>query len=477
MKSITKILLTAFLSLFAFTGTFAQDAIEFPEPCSMIGPKYGEDSAAGVRNLSLYRENFRQWKSSRYKNDAILYTVESWRYCFFNAPKASQHIYFDGIKIVNYLMKQTEDSTLKERYIDTLFMVHDQNIMAFGCSKKYGEAYVLGRKGYDLYNYRINELDLVYETLKRSYDLGGDKTEAAVMSIFYKVLDKMVRTEKADTILIFEYYDKLMTSIDVQLKNYKKKIAEKPSDSLKLNKKINLLKIAEGNVSTIFNPWADCEQIVKIYAPKFEKNKEDAEWLKKLNALMDKKGCTEDPLYFQAAEALYALEPSPSAAYALGKSFYKVEKNSEAVKYLLEATNGLEDPIEKSKAYLVLADVYKKMGQYANSRNAALSSLKYDPNNAKAYILIGDLYMMSAASCGDNPVTKRAGYWAAADKYAKAKSVADDEEIISLANAKYSSAYGNFPKTEDMFFYNVVKGSSYTISCWYTEVTIARSSD
>ncbi len=476
----TKLLLSTFVLLIAFSGAFAQDAIEFPTPCSIDGPKYGEDSATAVRNLSLYRENYKQWRSSGYENDAIKYAVDGWRYCFLNAPLASQYIYFDGVKIVEHLIAKADeanDSVLKEAYIDTLLMVYDQQIEAFGCNDQYGEPFILGRKGRDMVQYRKQDPEGAYETLKRSIDLDVENAEAGTMSIFYKVLEFMVRKGKVDTTLIFDYYDVLMTSVDKQIAGYKQLIKDKPADSAKNQARMDQYITVESNINSLFDPWADCEKIIQIYTPKFDENKEDVEWLAKLIGLMYKKGCTEDPLYLSAAESRYTLEPSPAGAFDLGKSFYKVEKYSEAVKYLKEATEGLEDPIEKADAFLVLANTYKALGQYSNARAAALQCAGLDPTNGKPYILIGDMYMATAGSCGDNPVTQRAGYWAAADKYAKAKSVSDDEKIIDIANQKYNAAYGGFPKTEDMFFYNVAKGSSYTVSCWYTETTTARSRD
>lgn len=473
-----KLVVSTLFSLLFLTNIFAQETIIFPEPCSYSGPKYGIDSVTAVKSLSLYREHYKQWRSGGYKNEAIHATiVDPWKYCFMNAPKASQNLYVDGPNIYRRLISNAKDEALKERYIDTLFMIYDKNIETFGCAKKYGEPYILGRKGNDLYQYRPNEKNLVFQTLKRSFDLGESETEAAVMSIFYKVLDEMIRDGLADTTLIFEYYDKLSSAIDKNISSYKSELAASPGDSVKINKKIEQYETAEINVNTFFDPWASCEQIIAIYSAKYDDNKTDASWLRKLCALLDKKSCTNDPLYFKAAEALYSIEPSAEAAYNLGVSFYKAKKYSDAAKYLQEAVNGSTDPIEKSKTYLVLSDVYKTMGQYANARNAAFKCTEFDPSNGMAYIVIGDLYMATAHSCGSDPVTQKAGYWAAADKYAKAKSVTDDNTIINIANAKYNAAYGAFPKTEDMFFYNVKKGSTYTISCWYTESTIVRSCD
>ncbi len=477
MKTVTKIFLVVLMLLPAFAYVSAQPAFEFPEPCSIKGPKYGLDSAESVKNFSLYRENYKQWKASKFKDESINYTIGPWRYCFLNAPQASQNIYFDGINIVEHLMNKSADSVTKERYIDTLMMVYDQNVAAFGCNKQYGEGYVLGRKGYDLFQYRPSEKEKIYYTLDKSIRIMGGESEAAVLSIFYKTTDELVRAGKLDTAFIYENYDIVVAAVEAQIASAKKELAANLADSSKINKKIALYEVAEGNINSIFDPWANCEQIVKIYSAKFEANKTNADWLRKLVILMDKKKCIEAPLYFTAAEELYKLEPTPSSALTLGVSFLRVKKFNDAVKYLNEAVKGLEDPLEKASAYLNLADAYRNIGQYANARNAALNSAQLNPTDGMPYILIGDLYMATASSCGDNPVTQRAGYWAAADKYAKAKSVSTDERTISIANQKFGAAAGGFPKTEDLFFYNVVKGSSYTISCWYTESTIVRSID
>jgi len=477
MKTVLNFVLVFALMMPLINGVFAQNNIKFPESCSIKGPKYGTDSAAGVKNFSLYRENFKQWRDSKYKGEAINYTIGPWRYCFNNAPLASQNIYLDGVRIIGYLMDKAPDSAAKQLYVDTLMMMYDRNIEAFGCAKQYGEGYILGRKGFDLYNYRPQEKELIYYTLEKSLQIQGNESEDAVLSIFYKVTDEMVRAGKLDTSKIYDNYDLAIAAAEYQLNLYREELKANPADSVKLNKKIKDYSVAEGNINSLFNPWASCTEIVKIYSAKFEANKANAEWLLKLTKLMDDKGCTEDPLYFNAAEALYAISPTPSSALALGKSYLRVKKYSDAIRLLNAAVIGLEDPIEKASAYLLLADAYRSLGQYSSAKSAALTSAQLNPTDGMPYIVIGDMYMSTAGSCGDNPVTKRAGYWAAADKYAKAKSLATDPDVVNLASQRYNSAYSNFPKSEDLFFYNITKGSSYSVSCWYNEATIVRSVD
>ncbi len=477
MKTVLNFVLVFALMMPLINGVFAQNNIKFPESCSIKGPKYGIDSAAGVKNFSLYRENFKQWRDSKYKGEAINYTVGPWRYCFNNAPLASQNLYLDGVRIIGYLMDKAPDSAAKELYVDTLMLLYDRNIEAFGCAKQYGEGYILGRKGFDMYTYRPQEKELIYYTLEKSLQIQGNESEAAVLSIFYKVTDEMVRAGKLDTSKIYDNYDLAIAAAEYQLNLYREELKANPADSVKINKKIDIYAIAEGNINSLFDPWASCEEIIRIYTAKFDANKDNVSWLSKLTALMEKKGCTKDPLYFKAAERLYELEPVACAACTLGKAFLKVELYNDAIKYLNEAVKGLEKPLEKAEAYLVLAEAYRNAGQYANARAAALKSAEFNPADGMPYIIIGDLYMTTAGSCGDNPVTKRAGYWAAADKYAKAKSLATDPDVVNLASQRYNSAYSNFPKSEDLFFYNITKGSSYSVSCWYNEATIVRSVD
>ena len=42
------------------------------------GSRYGKDSATCIMNLSLYREFYKQWKNSHYKNNTINDAIGPW---------------------------------------------------------------------------------------------------------------------------------------------------------------------------------------------------------------------------------------------------------------------------------------------------------------------------------------------------------------------------------------------------------------
>jgi len=469
----TRVFLTS-LVLLSLSFLSAQ-GVNFPKPCIIKMPKYGNDSATAVKNFAVYRENFKDWKNSNFTSNAINYVIEPWKYCFNNAPLISQNVYFDGLKIYEYFIKNEKDSIKKQKYIDTLLMIHDKNIEAFGCKKPYGEGYILGRKALDLYEYRPKEIENVYALLKRSIELQNEEAEAAVLSIFYKLTIEMVKARKLDTANIFSNYDWVSSLVSKKINQLKEEIAKPNADTAKLNKKLESMKIAESNINNLFEPWASCEMLTKIYQPKLNENLNNAEWLQKIVTLMAKKECTDNDFYFKAAEAWYKINPNPSSAMMLAKSYIKVKRYNEAIKYLNDAISQLSDVDEKFNAYLTLADAYQNVNQYSNARSAALAASNLKPNDPKPYIVIGDLYMATAAGCGDNEVAKRAGYWAAYDKFLKAKSLTQDEKLLNNINQRLSIAASNFPDNEKLFFYNLQPGMSYTINCWYSETTVVRA--
>lgn len=467
------ILITGMI-LAGFFFASAQDEIKIPVPCSIKMAKFGTDSLNNKKNLSLYQENFKQWKNSGYQNDAINYTIDAWRHVFLNAPLASNNMYVDGLAIVEHMIKIAKTPELKEKYIDTLMMVYDRRVEAFGCKKGNEEGFIMGRKAVDLLQYRPDEKETVLKMMSRSVELQGKETEAAVVSAYFKLIVDMVKEGKKDTTEIFAAYDKMGEITAANINVIKEQIDKNPADSAKLNKKLNIWTVCESNLNVMFEPFASCEIIIKIYSSKYETNKANADFLKRVINLLGNKGCVSDPLFLKASEDYYLLSPSPDAALSLGKAFNKEKRYAEAAKYTNEAANGLTNPEDKYKAYLVLYDIYKNAGQYANAKGAAMKALDAQPNSGMPYILIGDLYYTTAGSCGGDAVTSRAGYWAAYDKYNKAKS---DPKTADLAASKAGSAYVNFPKTEDIFFYGHTKGSAYTVSCWYTETTTIRSVD
>lgn len=421
------------------------------------GGRYGNDSLTCIMNISLYREFFKQWKASNYENETIKDLISPWRWVLLNCPLGTQNTYIEGTRIMAYLIENAKDEDLRNKYIDTLMMVYDQRIEYF--SK---EGFVLGRKGVDLFTYRPEDTELIYHDLNRSVDLEGDNTAGPVLVYYMRAAVNMARECKADSTIIFDSYDKASEIIDHNLKKNQDN-AEEMDNWI----------IVQNNVELILEPFATCTDLVSIFRKKFTEKPDDLELLKKITGILDVKRCQNDPLYFETTKKLYKLEPSPSSAYLIGRMLLNEGKYSEAIEYLKEAEK-LDDPDIVQRSYKYIAEAYRAIRNYPTARSFALKAIGMNPNDGEPYLTIGDMYAESARDCGDNELTSRVAFWAAVDKYIRARQV--DPSIADIADKRIAAYSIYFPSLETIFFYTLKEGDTYTVQCWINEDTRVRAS-
>ena len=436
------------------SGLFAQD--DETNPGSNTG-RYGSDSLTCIMNISLYREFFKQWKASDYKNETVEDVISPWRWVFLNCPKGTQNTYIDGVRIVSYLIESTQDPALKNKYIDTLMMVYDQRIKYFG-----KEGYVLGRKGVDLTTYRPEDTEQIFNDLKKSVELEGNNTAGPVLIYYMKAAVNMAKEGKTDSTIIFDTYDISTQVIDHNLIKNENNPEEKSN-----------WETIQNNVEIILEPFATCKDLVSIYRKKFTENPDDLELLKKITNILDEKKCHEDPLYFETTKRLYELEPSPASAYLIGKMLLNEGKYAEAIEYLKE-TEKLEDSSAIQKSYIYIAQAYRALNNFPSARTYALKSAAMNPSDGEPYLMIGDMYAESAKDCGDNDLTSRVAFWAAVDKYYRAKQV--DPDLAAEADKRIASYSVYFPTASTIFFYTLKEGDTYRVECWINEDTKIRAS-
>ncbi len=409
------------------------------------GPKYGEDSASCIMNISLYREFYKQ----KNFNDAL----GPWRAVFSKCPRGTQNAYIDGVKMFSSFIKNEEDKEFKEKLIDTLMMIYNQRIEYF--NKK---GYVLGRKGADYFKLRPTDVQEAYNILNESVELEGNKSSYSILGYYFKSTIKLVDKELAPKELILENYDKISEIVDYNIDN-------NPKSKLKYEN-------TKGYIENAFEPYASCENLISIYSDKFAENPDDVEQLKKIVKLLDKKGCQEEPLYFETNIKLYEIEPSPESAFLIGKMFLKKGEYKNAAEYLVQATE-MENQEKVGDVYVFLAESYRNMNNYPKARTYAYKAIEINPENGNPYIIIGDMYAASAKECGGNELTNRVAYWAAVDKYKKAKKV--DSSIAEMADKRIRTYSAHFPDVQTIFFHDLKEGDTYKVECWINENTKVRA--
>jgi tetratricopeptide (TPR) repeat protein len=237
-------------------------------------------------------------------------------------------------------------------------------------------------------------------------------------------------------------------------------------------KKINK---AQEVVDQNFERIAKEEQYIELMKPKVDAAPEDAALLEKVTSMMVKREWLNSNFYLDASEKLYKLNPSTVAAYNLYEGHAKKGNTTEATKFLEESTASETENEAKADKLLRLAKLYGTAKKYSSARAKAQEAAGLKAGWGEPYLYIGDLYMASSNSCGDDACSKKYGFWAATDMYNRAKST--DSSIADAANKKLSSVKKYYPIAKDCFFINVQKGDKVKVGGWIGVETTARFAD
>jgi len=422
---------TAFI-LFGSAASFAQTE-----------SKYGTDSIACITNLSLTNEYYKQ---NNYPD-----AIGPWRWVFANCPASSKRIYLNGANMYESFIKEAKTPEAKSPLIDTLMMIYDQRIKYFG-----EEGFVLGKKGLSLYDYAPERKKEISEMLKKSIDLEGKESGPVVLYKYFQVNTELYKENAITKEDVIDVYDNVSELLDANIEgpngdNYDK---------------------ARMNVETFFGPFATCEDLINIYTPRLDATPNDPALLRKVVNLFSKKGCNDAEIYMKAAESLYKIEPSSKAAFSLARMYAGKNMNTKASTYYSEAIELESDNDKKSAMLLEYADFnMRALKNYSQAKALAIRAASIRPSWGRPWLLLGDIYFTSSTTCDDD-FGGASVFWAATDKYLKAKSV--DPSMADDANKKIATCSKYYPKQEDVFFHGLKDGDSYAIKCWVNETTTVR---
>ncbi len=490
MKSLKKIKKAQILSIalgllmiFGVDQSFAAANTSDIEIVSSITPdggsKYGKDSATCVKNLSLYREYYKQWKASKYKDDEIAKSiVEPWSWCFYNCPSVSKNMYSHGIRIIQWEMKQLKakgDTAGANQLVDTLLGIYTQQIVTYPNDPKNPSGKLIGKQAQLLAKYRKNDVKGYYQLFDSSVTLMGNASEPSILKGYFWATEKYVSKKYASRDLVFDNYIKIMDIIDYNYNSCDTASITDPKKLKRAKRQCDNFNVVEVYLEKRIENYATCEKLVRYYTPKQEASPDDVELAKKIVKFFEMRKCTDSDIYYKALGKVHAEAPSAESALSMGNMAMKRKEYSKAKPYLIQATEMFSDSVanKKGAAYLLLADDLKNLKQYSASRTAALNSLKYKPNEGMAYIIIGDMYVSSAKDCKESGIST--AYWAAADKYQKAISISNDEKMKSIARQRLANISKSYPIEQDLFMRNWAKGQSIQVGCWINESTTVRA--
>lgn len=438
----------SYISLFAgvllvtvSTSAIAQSYLE--------NPKYGPDEETRkecAKNISLYQTFYQQ---NNFKD-----AYKPWQNVIKICPAASINSYIRGVKLIKSRYEEVADPAQKKALVDSLMMLYDLRITHF--DKK---GMVLGQKAEDLFTLAPERYEEAFNIAKEAISIEKSNTNPSTLFTYVSIAKVMYDNKKLTADQVIELYSQVSDYIDAQ-------VTANPSD--------DKAKQAKDGIDAIFAGMgvANCDNVIALFEPRFKATPEDVNLCKKIRSLMSANRCTSHPLYLKASVQIFKGEPSADLALDIARLQYEAKNAKEAEKYYNEAIN-LESAVEKrANIYYELALLtFTELKNLPKAREIALKAIEENPNMGKAYKLIGDVYA-SERNCGSNDFEKKTVYWAAVDKYIKAKQV--DPELTDAMDNLISTYSQYYPSKEDIFFYDLKVGDSYTVGCWINERTTVR---
>jgi tetratricopeptide (TPR) repeat protein len=413
-------------------------------------PKFGPDEAARrecATNLSLYGDNYNQRNFKAAK--------PYWQKVLQICPAARQNAYIHGVRMMKTWIEEERNPNRKNQLIDSLMMIYDLRIEHFD-----RRGILLGSKGMDLYTYDADRYEEAYALLKESIDIEKDASESPVIFTFMLVTKTMYDNNKVSAETVIETYAQLADYIDAQ-------INARPDDT-------RLVQIKE-NVDAIFTSAnvADCDNLAQLFGQKIKNNPTDLDLIKKTHTLLTGNRCQSTDFYRETTIRLFELEPTAPMAYELARTFVGLKNFAKVDEYYKRAIDLEQESVRKS-GYLVeyASLIFNEFKNPQQARSIALQALAVNPNMGHAFMLIGNIYA-SEKNCFTDEFQKKTVFWAAVDKFIRAKQV--DPNLASECDKLIELYTQYFPAQNDIFFQDLQQGQRYNVGCWINENTTVRS--
>ncbi len=409
-------------------------------------PQENVDISAKLTNYSLYYEN--------YKNEAYDYALENLRWMLKCAPTFAGEGQNDdrnldrAVESYDALAEQATDEALAESYLDSALIIIEKALPIL-------EA-----------NVALDENDRYEWTFKKGYFIQSHS------DVLTGRTDEIVGAYAAAYAIapddVGAYY------LGYMLRHY---AAMRDFGPL-----MQLLRDIEQNYADDTEKLALVEQYMEAIPPRerlafierrLEVDPDNLDLIKRAFRIYEQ--MDNRARLYELGERLSEMDPSPEIARMLGTMYLGDGRSSEALEMYNEMLD-MPGATATAMDYYNMGIANRQLGRLASARTYFRQTLDADPEFGRAYLAIGDLYVTAVSNCGSIEREDRAVYWLAADYYQRAKSA--DPSVAATANQRLNTYRGQFPSTEDMFFWGKSDGDSYAVNygcySWINETTTVR---
>ena len=330
-----------------------------------------------------------------------------------HAPFAINGIYTKGPYMYYQLIINPEtDQAKKLEYFNEmmeLFEFRQKNLEALNSFSKIKNTLgdVLSVKA-EYYNwaapvaYGVENFDLrksyanFQEAIKMVNEQGGREISGTFLQTFFRVSDAMYKA--LPNTMREQYLQDYLDSKEACEKMLQlAKEAKAAGDEDKANKLVKMYDAPLADIEKVFSESgaADRDQIIAIYTKKFESYKGDIDKLNSAINLMAQNDCDDAEIYYQYAEAAYAIEPTFTSAIGLAQKSQKDGAMEKMLDYYNKALELAKSDATRGSICLNIANALTKSKQYTGALTYAEKAITFNSElTGKAYLKEANIYTM-----------------------------------------------------------------------------------
>lgn len=414
-------------------------------------PRYGDTPEQRTENAKLYAAfgvsfGLKDWPQATIELQKLLKA----------APKVSENLYIKGIEM--YRQKFVSAATDEEKKIalDSIMMLFDIRADVYQSHPTRGKGFVLSQKARMFMQLCPDDKQGTYKLFWEAIEATADKLDQDLVSQYF---GNVTQSFSFDEIDMEEY----MTRYE-NLSKLLKASADPAAPSI----------LATIDATFASSGAASCENIEKIFRPKYEADPTNNDLLKQILGLFNHSKC-QNPWQMELLEKYYENDPQPEFALMLAGVYEERKEYDKALEYINVAIANETEPAEKVKHMLRAAAQTLAMDKYRESADYCKKIFEIDPDNGMANNFYASA-VAGAVNTGCSGFDKQAAYWLVVDYYSKALSLIPEgdpqRDDIKKAIAVYS---GNFPKKDELFMRAMENGTPYNVSCgWVSGRTTVR---
>jgi len=418
-----------------------------------------------LTNLSIYVE------SAKVKNYDAAY--EPWKLTYEACPELNRANYLYGERILKHKIENSEGEE-RAAYAALLLKVYDDSMKYF--QSRYPLAGVVIDKVLLQRSENMIGDDEIFSQLDQAFKADRENfSNPQALYLYFSSLVDLNAAGKRDIQEVFDVYDEVVAKLEeenIKLTNEIAKLLPLEEDGSISGSDKQRLRVYSTNsasfgkvaasVDAKLGALADCENLVPLYEKSYDARKTDVKWVKSAVGRMFGKDCTDSPMFRKLFEAQIALEPSADAYLYGGTLKQKAGDITGAIADFNKSAELETDNYKKSNILFKIATIVRKSNK-VQARNYLNQSIKANPSNGRAYLLLAALYADSANECGESQFDKRAVYWLAAKTADRAGRV--DPSLRDTAAKAVESYNAKAPSKTDIFNSGRA-GETITFSCW-----------